>query len=871
MKNFINRHIYTIKLPIYAFVLAIALTPGYLCRNNTSMSRNYRVLWILLIAAIIITSCKKNESVPGITVADMKNLNIPPGFSWETSRDVTFQISSDHTTVINITSTTGDIQYYRGFYNGIGNSFPVKLTIPAYIGQVMVNGTSVAITGAVVQVNLANALKNAPDSRLKDIPAQGLIAAWHFDENTGTTAGDAIGGHNGVISGATWVNGIRGSALQFDGTNNQVQIPKAGFNPTGNSISFSFWFKLNAIGDNGSFIYQNVKYNVSMDPQGRVGFAIYTPVWASVNAGFTNRVLDTDWHHTVMTYDGSTMKIFLDGLYRTSVANTGNLQISASDVYIGRQGTITPFKGIIDEMLMYDRALTDAEVLQIFGSTPDPGTGSDNLVSYYKLDENAGTVANDSKGVNTGTITGATWGQGISGSCLVFDGTTGAVKVPSKLNLNPVYGITMMAWAKTNKNLTTKIFQKGDYDGHGLGQGNWDGWGGQIRLVGNISHVLSWGGGLPVFNQWYHLAMTYDGQVMKLYVNGQLRNSLSVTGLLYVNSRDLSIGSDDGAQKFFNGSIDECKFFNRALDQTEIQANFSQTGNVPDQDGDGVADADDAYPKDPARAFNNYFPVTGFGTLAFEDLWPNTGDYDFNDLVLDYRFKTVTNANNKVTEIISTFVIRAIGAGYQNGFGFQLPGTGIAAADLEVAGSKLRESFIQLNPNGTEAGQEKTTVIVFDNVNKIMPSPGGFGVNTVPGAAYVNPDTTIITLSFKPNTYSITDVGIGNFNPFLFVNLDRGKEIHLPNYLPTTLVNQAYFKTGEDNSDPASGTYYKTKTNLPWAINISSGLDYTVESAQITSAYLKFAGWAQSAGVQYPDWNLKNSGYRNEANIYQVP
>jgi LruC domain-containing protein len=239
--------------------------------------------------------------------------------------------------------------------------------------------------------------------------------------------------------------------------------------------------------------------------------------------------------------------------------------------------------------------------------------------------------------------------------------------------------------------------------------------------------------------------------------------------------------------------------------------------------------------------------------------------------VLDYRFRTVTNMNNKVTEVVATFAIRAIGAGLQNGFGFQLPGNNIAGADVEVSGYRLKEGFISLNPNGTEAGQEKITVIVYDNVSKIMPSPGGFGVNVQPGAPYLDPDTTILSILFKPDTYSTDDIGLDQFNPFLIVNLDRGKEVHLPDHAPTNLVNAAYFKTSEDDSDPATGRYYKTQNNLPWAIRISTGFDYTVEGVQITSAYLKFAAWAESAGVQYPDWYLKTTGYRNEPGIYQVP
>ena len=825
----------------------------------------------MLVIIIMISACKKNDTGNGTTTVHMKDLKVSPGFSWENSHVVTFQIYSDKSTVINITSEAGDVQYYRGFFNGLSPFLQEKISIPAFIKQVKVNGIPVSVLSDVVTVNLSVTQQSSNAYNPKDIPLQGLIAAWHFDENTGTTATDAAAGHNGAISGASWVSGIRGSALQYNGIDDHVLVPKAGFNPVGNSISFSFWFKLNAVGDNGIFIYQNVKYIISIDAQGRPGFALYTPVWKSVNSGFTNRVLDTDWHHVAMTFDGSVMKIYLDGLFRTSTTNSGNLQASAGDVWIGKESAISPFKGTIDEMLVYDRALTESEVVQIFGSTPDPGTGGNDLVSYWNFDENSGTVANDSKGTNNGTITGAAWAPGIKGSCLTFNGTSGAVKVPSKLNLNPVYGLTMMAWAKTGQNVTAKIFQKGDYDGHGLGQGNWDGWGCQVRLVGNTTEGLAWGGGLPILNQWYHLAMTYDGQQLKFYVNGQLRNSKAVTGLLYVNSRDLSVGSDDGLQKFFPGSVDEAKFFSRALDATEIQANFNNTGNLPDQDGDGIPDADDAYPKDPARAFNNYSPVSGFGSLVFEDLWPGMGDYDFNDLVLDYRFKTVTSATNKVTEVYATFVIRAIGAGMSNGFGFQLSGNAVSGADVEVTGTKLRENFIMLNANGTEAGQDKITVIVYDNVFKIMPQQGGFGVNTMPGQPYIKPDTSVVAIIFKPNTYTIADLGIDNFNPFMIVNLDRGKEIHLPDNPPTNLVNPAYFNTADDNSDPPSGRYYKTKTNLPWVLRISTGYDYTNETYQITSAYLKFAPWAQSGGVQYPDWNLKNSGYRDESNIYQVP
>jgi len=832
------------------------------------------ILGIFLI--LLGNACKKiNSDTDSGNGTKMEDLRVPEGFKWTTSRDVVFLVSSDNSIVITITSEDGLTQYHKGFYDHIIDLYQVTVNLPSFIQKVRVNGEMVTLTGNTVTVSLngnSSWVKNTSGQEIYTIPPEGLIAAWHFDENTGSTVNDITGLHNGTISGSGWVPGISGGALQFDGVSGHAQIPNNGnFNPVGNQISFSFWFKLSQVGADGAFVFQNVKYILRMDPQGRVSMALYTPVYKSIVMSYTDRILNTNWHHVAATYDGSLMKIYLDGILMISGSNSGNLQSSVSDVYIGNQNTINPFKGIMDEVLMYNRALTEAEINQLYATTPNPGNGSANLISSWNLDENTGTIIHDGADGNNGTLSGATWAEGISGSGLHFNGSSDNVKVLNATNLNPNVSITMMCWVKAEENKTAKFFQKGDWDGHGIGQDKWKGWQVGIRLDNNTSQTIDWGQGLPLLNQWYHLSLTYDGVNLKMYVNGQLKNSLALTGNLKVTTRDISIGSDNATQKFFKGSIDEVKIFGKALSETEIQANFSNQGNAPDQDGDGVPDVDDNYPQDPARAFNNLFPAAGFGSLAFEDLWPGKGDYDFNDLVLDYRFNAVTGASNKVTEITAAFAIRAIGAGLSNGFGFQFTGASLLNADIAVTGSRLLESYITLNANGTEAGEEKMTVIVCDNVNKVMPSISGFGVNVVPGAPYVKPDTIVITMAFTPNKYSIADIGLINFNPFLIVNKERGKEVHLPDYPPTSLVNMAYFGTAQDNSAPGTGKYYKTANNLPWAINIVSSYNYTIEAAQITSAYLKFAAWAESSGALFPDWYLSNSGYRNVSFIYQVP
>ncbi len=267
----------------------------------------------------------------------------------------------------------------------------------------------------------------------------------------------------------------------------------------------------------------------------------------------------------------------------------------------------------------------------------------------------------------------------------------------------------------------------------------------------------------------------------------------------------------------------------------------------------------------------NYYPATGYGTLAFEDLWPAKGDYDFNDLVIDYQFEIVTNTSNLVESVTGTFIIKAFGASFENGFGFQLS-ENIAQNDIEVSGYSLTEDYISLSDKGIESGQSKPTIIVFDNAFGQMTHPGiGIGVNTETNAPYVEPVTLVIEINFKPNTYSYNDLDISNFNPFLIVNKQRGVEVHLPHYPPTDLVDADRFGEWDDDSNPGMGRYYVSANELPWAINIYERFDYPIEKQEIIQAHLKFAEWAISGGQFFPDWFKNLSGYRNNSLIYQIP
>ena len=281
-----------------------------------------------------------------------------------------------------------------------------------------------------------------------------------------------------------------------------------------------------------------------------------------------------------------------------------------------------------------------------------------------------------------------------------------------------------------------------------------------------------------------------------------------------------------------------------------------------DCDNDGVSDESDDFVCDPLRAIRNTYT----GTLAYEDLWPAQGDYDFNDMVIDYNIDHIINGSNEVVEIEADWTIRAIGAGFRNGFGFSfdnLAPNSIAS----ITGQNLNDGLVSTTSNGTEQGQSDATVIAFDNVFNVMPNAGTAFVNTVKSDASVAP----VTLSNKITFSSSQDqslVGLPPYNAFIFANATRGREIHLADKAPRDLADMSLFGTGSDATDAGSEYYYKTSNGLPWAINITESFAYPVEYTPINEAYSNFAVWATSGGSLNTNWFTDEAGNRSNEKIY---
>ncbi len=271
-----------------------------------------------------------------------------------------------------------------------------------------------------------------------------------------------------------------------------------------------------------------------------------------------------------------------------------------------------------------------------------------------------------------------------------------------------------------------------------------------------------------------------------------------------------------------------------------------------DTDGDGIKDSDDEYPTDPLRAFNNYYPsATGKASVAFEDLWPYKGDYDLNDVVVDYRYKVVTNSANKVKDVKANYTLRASGGIIQNSFAVEFP--------------TLRSNITGLTGATLEPGQNNAVISVFSNSRSEMSDWNTYqNVNPV--------DTDNYNVNFTLTTpVNLSSFGLNEYNPFIWGNShgkDRGYEIHLAGKNWTGLANTALLGTGHDDTKINGSKTYLTSNNLPFAINIPERFAYPVESADVTSAHLKFAAWAQSGGTLFTDWYKNLSGNRNSSNIY---
>ena len=504
---------------------------------------------------------------------------------------------------------------------------------------------------------------------------------------------------------------------------------------------------------------------------------------------------------------------------------------------------------------------------------------------------------------------------------LVFNGTSSYVNARDVNELDGTSAFTIEAWAVVGDwNIPgnpQRIYEKGNSNV-------------ALSLIAHGNHLTFYVGSIIVRTatlnpnlgngQCFHFATVFDGTQtgdanrLKFYING-IQQTLDFNNPVPTTTPDL--GSEPlyfgkGLVGFLKGGLDEIRVWNVARTADEITDNIynsmlgrepglvayyqcndgsgfglkDKTLNYPalfvdgswtsngcisstywlDRDYDGIHDDQDDFPDDPLKAYINHWPATDTGTLVFEDNYPRKGDFDFNDLVLGYKFKTITDAYNKIVEINSYFKLRAYGTQKNLGFGFQLPELStLFANNIDVQGCNHESGIVSVNSYGFEEGQTKPTIIAIDNIADVM----NVYSNTSVGGSKSNEVTINVNLFPLNAIIYPPDIQIETWNPFAFINNDRTCELHKPNFAPTDLCDNSLFNTYDDASVPLENKFYITKRNLPWVLDLPSDFAYPIEGVDIIKAYQNFKAWAESDGLSYTDWfsNL-STNYRNSDYLY---
>ncbi len=291
--------------------------------------------------------------------------------------------------------------------------------------------------------------------------------------------------------------------------------------------------------------------------------------------------------------------------------------------------------------------------------------------------------------------------------------------------------------------------------------------------------------------------------------------------------------------------------------------------NCIDTDGDGCCDSEDMFPNDSTKCDIQYNPGKNvYGSYAWEDLWPATGDFDFNDKIINRNTALVLNQNGDVTQAIHKLILVAAGASFTNGLGFAMPG--VPANEVASVSGTLPSSspYTTDNANGTEAGQSDAVIIVYENWKEhVTYTQRGAFFNTAKntggseGRGYS--DTITITIDFAVPQAVATVLEI---DPFLIRNGVRGAEIHLPWFGPTDLADVSLFNTRRDASAyPGSGNNYVSTGNIPWAIQTPlASFEWPIEKTDIVTVYFDFAQWALTGSPA----NWYSNGNRDLSKVY---
>ncbi len=400
----------------------------------------------------------------------------------------------------------------------------------------------------------------------------GIQAWWKMNE-VGKMAMDWTGGNNhAVLNGPDW-SSSRGDSLSldFDGVNDYAEVTNCGVN-IGNSFSITGWIKATAHrGSYQALLAKGPKnsghFELNINSSGYLQF--YSNDIGTFNSNIV--VDDGRWHHVAVTYNGSTVNMYVDSVNRGSTSASGTV---SSEIETLRFGTLVdgtlPYDGNLDDFRIYTTALSSSSISDLY-------YGNRGYLLYYNFDKGSGSVLEDSCGDLNGTISGAVWWLGNKynplSNTLHFDGVDDSVTVSnSGLNLGNKFSIGLWMWAQSGRDKWHTLLSKGPKDsGHyeiSITPGGYaEFYSYELGTIDSTSVVDD--------NKWHYITVTYDGSTKKIYVDGILSNSASQSGTPTWENETLKLGMQADGTFPYLGSLDGVRVYNRVLADYEVERLFN--------------------------------------------------------------------------------------------------------------------------------------------------------------------------------------------------------------------------------------------------------------------------------------------------------
>lgn len=482
--------------------------------------------------------------------------------------------------------------------------------------------------------------------------SDGLVGWWKMDEETGTTAYDTSDNNNDLtLSSSSWTTGRYGVGWSGVGSNYLSRADDSDFDFTDtDDMTISLWYKSSSTTNSPDYLFtkystgSDIGYYLAFNGSGILTFATTDSI-NSDSVSSTSDIYDNLWHNVIIVKKNKIeMKMYVDGVLQSTDSSITSGDFSTGTLlYVGSLNSLSnKFSGSIDEVRVYRRAFTSNEVTAIYNWAPGP-------VGYWKLDENNGTMANDSSGIGTTGSFGSgssspSWTSGKFGSGLSFDGSSDYVSMGDAIILDGAGSATLSAWVKFNSLVADgAIIRKYAAGQQSFVLGSYVNASDEVELAitdgsGNQLLTVTTNADLGV-NKWYYITGIWSGgNNGAIYVNGisqSVSNVIANAPSTINNSSEyLMLGARYNAGSpslFLNGSLDDAKIYNYARTSAQIIQDMNANHPAP---GSPVGSAalyyrfDEGYGRTVNNAGNLGSTLNGnllSGTAS--PTWTNDGRY----------------------------------------------------------------------------------------------------------------------------------------------------------------------------------------------------------------------------------------------------